>query len=79
MTDEEKQLLSMCQPEVILQAHKQIFGVIDHVENDRRNRVFCVASRCESHGWLEFVREKEFDQCVYRITKAGADALALKR
>lgn len=77
MTEEEKKLLSMCRPEVTLQAAVPTVGEGAHLENDPRNRVFYVAACCKSKGWLEFVRDKEFDQSVFRITQAGAEALAI--
>lgn len=72
MTDDERKLLEMCRPEVTLQSAPK-----SHREDIvARNPHFYVAAGCEQKGWLEFVREQDFDQCVYRITKAGAAALA---
>lgn len=72
MTDDERKLLEMCRPEVTLQSAPKSHRV-DVVEN---NPHFYVASGCVQNGWLEVVREQDFNQVVYRITKAGADVLA---
>ncbi len=76
MRDDERNLLLLCKPEVTLQG------------DFSGNRTFYVAERCVDLGWLEHVRDDQeiiagpgqpqvkLEQSVYRITQAGADALA---
>ena len=76
MLDDERNLLSMCKPEVTLQS-----GL-----SDASNYHYAVAARCVESGWLVFVRDEEevipgpppslkIDRAVYRITPAGMAAL----
>lgn len=75
MLDDERQLLTMCKPEVTLQS-----GLSDsHYD---------VAERCVDKGWIVFVRDEEevipgpgqpaakIERAVYKITPAGAAALS---
>jgi hypothetical protein len=74
MTDAQKQLLAMCKPDVVLQANRVLFHGWPKPAED--NPLFYVAAQCESEGWLAHVRDDDFEQVVYRITPAGAAALA---
>jgi hypothetical protein len=72
MTEAQRDLLKMCQPEVTLQGWVGSGGARS-VDNPH----LVTAEQCVSLGYLEFVRdEDDFHQSVYRITPAGADALA---
>jgi hypothetical protein len=72
MTDAQKQLLALCKPEVTLQAAPVGLTYPD----ESANAHFYVAEQCRSKGWLRFVRDRSFNQSTYRITQAGAAALA---
>jgi hypothetical protein len=72
MTEAQRDLLKMCRPEVTLQGWVGSGGA-----RTSDNPHLVTAEQCVSEGWLEFVRDKnDFKQSVYRITPAGADALA---
>lgn len=75
MSDAERELLEMCKPEVTIQYYKSPTGY--RSEDNPHGEA---AADCELKGWLEHVSDnEEFLQSTYRITPAGADALAKQR
>ena len=70
MTNEQRHLLQLCRPDVVLQGRVQA--------PDRPHEInphFYAAEECVSKGWLIHIRDQEFEQSVYRITGAGLAAL----
>lgn len=76
MTNEERALMELCAPELVLQS-----GLTGEA-----NKHYSVAMRCIDKGWLVFVRDEEevipfpppamkIGRSIYRITPAGAAAL----
>lgn len=73
MTDDERNLLRLCNPEVTLQLLVPFME--DQPLDKSKNRHLDVAEDCVGKGWLEFVRDRKPNQSVYRITPAGYDVL----
>lgn len=79
MTDAQYALLVSCKPEVTLQAFIPPLWMSDRGKvMERSNTHYAVAQDCIDMGWLEFVRDQEPHQTVYRITPAGSDALDMQ-
>lgn len=77
MLDDDRKMLSLCNPEVTLQS-----GL-----SDDANHHYYVAARCVENGWLVHVRDEQevipgpppslkIERSIYRITPAGAAALS---
>ncbi len=69
MTADERKLLAMCKPRVVIQSSRGIFGVL------RADPMQDVAARCEGNGWLRFIRDNEPLRSEYEITPKGRAAL----
>lgn len=74
MTDDERRLLELAKPDVVLQADP-VPPMGRATADEDGNPHFLAAARLVSKGWLEFIEDGEFNQSRYRITPAGAEAL----
>lgn len=70
---QEMHILRMCKPEVTIQPPApSLIGAAVEISGD--DALYAATRLCDM-GFLEFVRDKEFNQAVYRITPKGAVVL----